>query len=366
MRSSFEKYRSILVERARIAERDAALCGFETKETLEKRNCSVLSRRRQLLSKRVKFIIATMAMVLLVVFLIISIGMEIEQYHVRNSPGTLSFYETDQVCALENLPIQQLKTQYEYGRQPIPLFAQTLPNSSVAQHVVRNESDMLSTSSPSSSVIMHCGACGQCSNPHDINIYAATKVTLFDTTLGCGKHAIFLGRKATSKCMQEKVGFTAGCNDCWVENIMCDVRHCILSCMFEAIVSAGLSTQGQVHTLNRCTQCDEIRCGPQFIQCAGANRRRSAILTDLKRNDSTEVCKKVSPPNWYDNQALRQLWESQQSHQYEGLTSSSSPLTQSGEQNNPHDVALPPSNYTVTTSSNLGGEGRSRRLGGQR
>ena len=44
--------------------------------------------------------------------------------------------------------------------------------------------------------------------------------------------------------------------------------------------------------LTKCLECDEKRCGPAFIRCAGANRRRSGIQSDIERNYS-HVCKKV-------------------------------------------------------------------------
>ena len=280
--------------------------------------------------------------------------MEIEQYQIRRLPGTLSFYETEEVCALENVSFHQLRAQYELSRKPSHLVAQTL--------FVKNESD---SATAASSIIMHCGACGHCSNPHDIKIYADTKDTLFDCTLACGKHAIF-GPRAVSRCMSERFGFTSGCNDCWVENIMCDFRLCIFSCAFEAIFESGLQTKGKVHTLNKCTNCDEIRCGPQFIKCAGANRRRCSILTDLKRNDSIELCHAVHPPNWYSNDALRQLWESQQTMQPEVWANGDYPITQGWQSVNPHDSALPSvdAHEIAVTSLSSGGRLHSRRLGG--
>ena len=41
--------------------------------------------------------------------------------------------------------------------------------------------------------------------------------------------------------------------------------------------------------LNACLQCDEDMCGPAFKKCAGANRRRSCIPSDIMR-DITLIC----------------------------------------------------------------------------
>ena len=42
--------------------------------------------------------------------------------------------------------------------------------------------------------------------------------------------------------------------------------------------------------LNSCLQCDEDKCGPDFKACAGANRRRSCIASDIFRDQDT-ICK---------------------------------------------------------------------------
>ena len=38
-----------------------------------------------------------------------------------------------------------------------------------------------------------------------------------------------------------------------------------------------------------CLKCDEKHCGPEFIRCAGANRRSSGIESDIHKADS-EIC----------------------------------------------------------------------------
>jgi len=35
-----------------------------------------------------------------------------------------------------------------------------------------------------------------------------------------------------------------------------------------------------------CLKCDEMNCGPEFIKCAGANRRSSGIISDIERSES--------------------------------------------------------------------------------
>ena len=150
-----------------------------------------------------------------------------------------------------------------------------------------------------SSFVAHCGDCGQCSNPHDITIYDATKNTLYKQAVECSQVAFFRGSRGANECMDEHVGLTEGCRHCWVANIMCDIRNCLFVCLWHAMFSkteAGDGTQG----LNRCTYCDEKRCGADFVKCAGANRRRSGILSDIERDAELEVCQEVRPQWWLD------------------------------------------------------------------
>jgi hypothetical protein len=46
-------------------------------------------------------------------------------------------------------------------------------------------------------------------------------------------------------------------------------------------------------SLNKCLECDENICGPAFVQCAGANRRRQGIRSDIRREDDKELCRLV-------------------------------------------------------------------------
>lgn len=317
-----------------------------------------------------RYIAQYMILAFVFVILILWIGMSIEQNYVQNGINTLQFYTIPQVCVLENVPVQDLgattSAWYDVPSSTnLIMTPRTLINDSVALLGANNQGD--DRVNENNDVIMHCGDCGQCSNPHDIAIYDATKTTLFDTTLNCGKRSIFSGRKAAYNCMMKKVGFTPGCNQCWVENIFCDMKKCIFSCFFHAVFRSGIENNGVVQALNRCTNCDEVRCGPAFIKCAGANRRRCAILTDIERNITTEVCDKVTPPDWWKNIALQRLWSQQQQQQLEGngTGTTGTPII------NPHDLNPPPpdENSTIrvaTSLSGIGGRRQRRRAGHQR
>ena len=177
------------------------------------------------------------------------------------------------------------------------------------------------TSTIGTSIVAHCGDCGACSNPHDIQIYDQTKDTLFESSFVCSKRGLFGGRRVARRCLRERVGFTDECNECWVENIMCDVRDCLFTCMWHALFSevnsnTDPSNLDHQQTLNRCTECDEKRCGPAFVKCAGANRRRSGILSEFERDVENEFCTAVDT-GWWNDKTLQSYWSRSQNLQQE-------------------------------------------------
>lgn len=139
--------------------------------------------------------------------------------------------------------------------------------------------------------VMTCGPCGKCSNPKDIDIYLKTKENLTQTTRKCGFKAT-LNNKWGRKCMDKKVGFTPDCMDCWMENIKCDKKNCLSVCMKSALIKEPyVDKHGN---LNKCLKCDEEKCGPSFQKCAGSNRRRACISSDIFRDESA-ICKVCEP-----------------------------------------------------------------------
>lgn len=135
--------------------------------------------------------------------------------------------------------------------------------------------------------VMHCGLCGACSNKHDIDIYYRTRENLTQVTRRCAFMSTFSYEKSR-ECVRKNVGFTESCLDCWMENILCDRRLCYAVCLKSMIMDEPyVDDDGN---LNDCLQCDEDKCGPAFIACAGANRRRSCIHSDIMR-DEKSICK---------------------------------------------------------------------------
>lgn len=142
-----------------------------------------------------------------------------------------------------------------------------------------------------SASVAHCGACGECSTLQDMDIYNVTRNSLTDAATRCALKALVGGRAAVVRCLDADVGFTPPCRDCWVDNIICDQRLCVFTCLRTIILGTSKNPDGT--TLNRCLFCDERRCGTEFTLCAGANRRRSGITSDIARDEEDEVCKAV-------------------------------------------------------------------------
>lgn len=236
-----------------------------------------------------------------VLVLVLWLGAEYEGYQVRKSPKTLQYYQQPQVCGIM---LTNKKNENTTTASSNSTATTTNTTSFITISTFPSEQDVLDIGG----FVAHCGSCGHCSNPHDIRIYDQTQTSLFQSSTTCAKRALIWGRVTASQCLQTHVGFTSHCNDCWVENILCDLRKCIFTCLFYGLfldVDGGGTGQ---KSLNPCTQCDERRCGPDFIQCAGANRRRSGIVSDISRDEINEVCQTVRNDWWLD-QDLQDNWK---------------------------------------------------------
>lgn len=139
--------------------------------------------------------------------------------------------------------------------------------------------------------IMNCGPCGACSTINDVKLYWETKENLTLTTRRCAWLS-FISVELSKWCVKKYVPFTDECLDCWMENIVCDRKKCATTCILSILLNEPYVDENG--KLNRCLQCDEDTCGPAFKKCAGANRRRSCIASDIFRDQDT-ICKVCDP-----------------------------------------------------------------------
>ena len=83
--------------------------------------------------------------------------------------------------------------------------------------------------------VLHCGACGACSNAQDVGLYAATAGNLTAAVRGCGLRGL---PAAVSACLAG-IGFTPGCAACFQANIACDAQQCLAPCLEFAAAATG-------------------------------------------------------------------------------------------------------------------------------
>jgi len=200
------------------------------------------------------------------------IGIAFENYHVNKAPSTTPLYQTQEVCAA---------------------VASRKDNTKLDFMTFSNE-DAIPKIDNATAKIAHCGECGSCSNLNDIGIYKSTTQTLYQNARICTYRFLVGGRRGMKRCMLKRTTFTPECLDCWVDNMLCDWQLCVFLCLRYSIrMLVDRFRNAGHHELNPCLQCDEKRCGPAFLKCAGANRRRCGIISDINRDVDNEVCTKV-------------------------------------------------------------------------
>ena len=132
--------------------------------------------------------------------------------------------------------------------------------------------------------VVHVGACGACSNGGDLAVYRRTRKTLTAQATTCAFRRLLFGDDDAQACLAD-IGFTKGCARCWQENIACTTAHCRDVCLASRLrgaANAHVDDDGTV-VLDPCIACDEVQCGAAFASCAGANRRRAGIVSDIPR-----------------------------------------------------------------------------------
>ena len=156
--------------------------------------------------------------------------------------------------------------------------------------------------------VVHCGKCAACSSPSDVKVLYDTRHFITTEMTRCAAKFAkpnFLGGdhdlKRLRACLRAanitfdsatrfndgtNNGFGPTCMDCWTDNIMCDSAQCSTNpyCIEKFL------NPNNTGAFSGCLKCDENHCGAEFIRCAGANRRSSGILSDIRRATS-EVCK---------------------------------------------------------------------------
>jgi len=129
---------------------------------------------------------------------------------------------------------------------------------------------------------LHSGSCGACSNENDIKVYIETRQTMSLYAHQCMVLYMTKSEKEAFNCFKV-MGLSSDCTQCWIDNMKCSASTCFWPCLWYTIITqVAWSEQTK---LNPCIKCDEDNCGPAFVKCAGANRRRAGIVSDILRPD---------------------------------------------------------------------------------
>jgi hypothetical protein len=137
--------------------------------------------------------------------------------------------------------------------------------------------------------VAHCGDCGACSTMHDMQIMADTQLSLTDDVIDCAKKVFLGGRKIGKSCLEENVGFTNSCNDCWVNSVMCTIVNCKFTCTKDFLLNyKGIINQDDA--MKACLQCNNQMCGSAFLQCAGSSPQRIGIAGRNTSRSNDQNC----------------------------------------------------------------------------
>jgi hypothetical protein len=79
-----------------------------------------------------------------------------------------------------------------------------------------------------------------------------------------------------------EIGFTSDCASCWTADELCAKKNCVFLFLQGVILNnIGNFNVGMEHITG--ATCDEAMCGPAFVPCSGATRRRMNIVSDIPR-----------------------------------------------------------------------------------
>lgn len=130
--------------------------------------------------------------------------------------------------------------------------------------------------------VVHCGACGACSTWNDLRLQWTTRTYLADAAQNCAKQSLLGGRDSVQDCNEEQIGFSEACATCWTVDELCARDNCVFI-FFQSVMTNRMNNfQVGPNEITSAT-CDEAMCGPEFVPCSGATRRRMDIVSTIAR-----------------------------------------------------------------------------------
>ena len=98
---------------------------------------------------------------------------------------------------------------------------------------------------------------------------------------------LFGSEEDVQECNQESIGFTEECSMCWTTDQFCARKHCTFL-YFQSVLTNQINNFNVAADDITAATCDEALCGPEFVPCSGATRRRMNIVSDIVRPESQQ------------------------------------------------------------------------------
>jgi len=133
-------------------------------------------------------------------------------------------------------------------------------------------------------LVVHCGACGACSNWENLIIEYTTRNNMAALANKCAMRGLFGGEDEITTCIMEPaIGFTGQCALCWTEDIVCTKKHCSFIFLQSQITNNVGNFAVGPDDITSAT-CEEAHCEVgAFVPCVGATRRRMNIISSIPR-----------------------------------------------------------------------------------
>ncbi|CAB9497039.1 expressed unknown protein [Seminavis robusta] len=152
--------------------------------------------------------------------------------------------------------------------------------------------------------VLHCGACGACSNYNDLRQQYTTREILGQVALKCAKKVLFGGGfEKLKQCTMEETLFLDACAACWTQDYICVKQNCIFISIRAFMINTVTNLQVGENDVTP-SACEEAMCEATeitgyvgFVPCSGASRRRMNVTSSIAR-PGNQQCKIVDVPSW--------------------------------------------------------------------
>jgi hypothetical protein len=139
--------------------------------------------------------------------------------------------------------------------------------------------------------VVHCGACGACSNWNDLSLQWTTRKELAKLSKQCAQKSMFGSWDDVTQCNEDLIGFLTECAECWTYDEINTKNKCFWIFLQSIFIDSVSDFSVGFNDITSAT-CDEALSGPVFVPCSGATRRRMGIISDIPRPDYQQ-CKVV-------------------------------------------------------------------------